>query len=269
MKRTLVVAWLALGILPGARAGVFDSDALNAVAELKRQVEKQNQDNDARFGKVDESIRNIGVIQLLQQIEVLNTELAKLRGQIEVLGNQSEQMQKRQKEFYLDLDTRLRRVEGTGAQSSDAGSAGAVASTTQLAVSQAAIAAAKPGDELRVYDDASNLFKKGDFTRAAEAFTAYLRDFPAGQLAPNAQYWLGISYFNLRDFKNAQVTEEGLIKRFPDSPKVPDAMLAIASVLHEQSDLGSARNMLEDIIARYPSTDAAGKARTRLTTLKK
>ena len=41
-------------------------------------------------------------------------------------------------------------------------------------------------------------------------------------------------------------------------------MLAIAALQAEQGDVGSARNTLEDIVARYPSSDAAGKARTRL-----
>ena len=91
-----------------------------------------------------------------------------------------------------------------------------------------------------------------------------MRNFPSSPLAANSQYWVGMSYFNLRDFRNAQLAQEALIKRFPDSPKVPDALLAIASIQLEQGDGGSARNTLEDIIARYPGTEAAAKARTRL-----
>ena len=56
---------------------------------------------------------------------------------------------------------------------------------------------------------------------------------------------------------------------FPDSPKAPDALLAIASVQMETADNGSARNTLEDIIARFPTSDAAAKARTRLAQLRR
>ena len=65
--------------------------------------------------------------------------------------------------------------------------------------------------------------------------------------------------------RQARAAQEALLKNFPDSAKAPDAMLAIASVQYEAGDNGSARNTLEDIIARYPSSDAAAKARIRLT----
>ena len=56
---------------------------------------------------------------------------------------------------------------------------------------------------------------------------------------------------------------------FPESAKAPDALLAIASIQMETSDNGSARNTLEDIIARFPASDAAAKARTRLAQLRR
>lgn len=273
MRRTAAaIAVLACTLSTGVRAGVFDGDALNAVAELRRQIERQNQDNDARFKQLDESIRNIGVIQLLQQIEGLNAEIARLRGQLEVVNNQNEQLQKRQHDFYVDLDTRLRRLEGggTAAAATDAAPSAAGGATAAMPPLQAAPvkagAAARDSNatELKAYDNAANLFKKGDYVRAVDTFNGFLRDYPSSQLAPNAQYWIGMSYFNLRDFRNAQTSQEALIKRFPDSPKVPDALLALASIQTEQGDAGSARNTLEDIIARYPGTEAAGKARTRL-----
>ena len=61
--------------------------------------------------------RNPGVIQLMNQVETLQAELNRLRGQLEVLSNGLENAQKRQRDMYLDLDTRLRRIE---AQSGDA-----------------------------------------------------------------------------------------------------------------------------------------------------
>jgi tol-pal system protein YbgF len=54
---------------------------------------------------------NKGVVQLLNQVEALNGELSRLRGQIEVLTNDISNAQKRQRDMYVDLDTRLRRIE--------------------------------------------------------------------------------------------------------------------------------------------------------------
>jgi tol-pal system protein YbgF len=123
--------------------------------------------------------------------------------------------------------------------------------------------------EIKAYDAASNLFRRNDFASAIEAFRAFLKDYPQSQLAPNAEYWIGIGYANLKDYRNALATQEGLLARHPQSPKAPDALLAIAALQSEQGDNGSARNTLEDIIARYPGSEAAGKARTRLTTLRR
>ena len=137
------------------------------------------------------------------------------------------------------------------------------------AAAEAAPAAKPPSKEeqareVKAYDAASALFRRNDFASAAEAFRAFLKDYPQSALAPNATYWIGICQANLKDYKAALATQEGLLARFPTSPKAPDALLAIAAVQSEQGDHGSARNTLEDIIARYPGSEAAGKARTRL-----
>src|SRR5690349_7285254 len=55
--------------------------------------------------------RQPGVIELMNQMEDLQSEINRLRGQLEVLSNGLENAQKRQRDMYLDLDTRMRRME--------------------------------------------------------------------------------------------------------------------------------------------------------------
>ena len=62
---------------------------------------------------------NRGVVQLLNQVEALNGDISRLRGQIEVLTNEIANAQKRQRDMYVDLDTRLRRIEQQGAGKKD------------------------------------------------------------------------------------------------------------------------------------------------------
>ena len=255
------------------QAGLFDDDvARKGVEDLRRDVQQYGRDNNDRIQRIEESVRNIGVVELLRQIDALNAEIARLRGQMEVLANQNDQLQKRQRDFYLDIDSRLRRLEG-GAQPSAAAPA-AIASVPPASVAMPvpAVPARQPTKEdqvreMKAYDAASNLFRKNDFASAVDAFRAFLKDFPQSALAPNAEYWVGISYANLRDYRNAIATQESLLARYPQSPKAPDALLALAAIQAEQGDNGSARNTLEDIIARYPQSEAAGKARTRLAAL--
>ena len=271
-KPFLAACALACAAMLPARAGIFDDDEARRQIQLLRQdLSQQGRDNEARIAKLEEQIRNIGIVELLRQIDQMNAEIASLRGQIEVLTNENQQLQKRQRDFYLDLDSRMKRLEGAAAGATPAtppagpaGDARAPEATPPRVSSRE-----DQAREMRAYDAASNLFRRNDFASAIDAFRGFLKDFPASTLAANAEYWIGISYANLRDYRNAIATQEALLAKHPQSPKAPDALLAIASIQAEQGDNGSARNTLEDIIARYPSSEAAGKARTRLASLRR
>ena len=277
-KRWLAGALLALS-LPAA-AGLFDDDeARRRIEMLRAELAQQGKDNEVRIARLEELIRNIGVVELVRQLQQVNDEIARLRGQHEVVANENQQIQKRQRDFYLDLDSRLKRLEGgsAGAPAAGASSPAAppAAPTAAPAAEPPAAAPAKNASrddqakEMRAYDAASNLFRRNDFAGAIEAFKAFVKDYPSSPLAANAGYWIGISYANLRDYRSALAAQEQIVSRYPQSAKAPDALLAIAAIQLEQGDNGSARNTLEDIIARYPGSEAAGKARTRLASLRR
>jgi len=274
-------AALAAAALP-ARAGLFDDDeARRRIEALRQELSQQGKDNEARIQRLEESIRNINVIELVRQIDELNAEIARLRGQLEVVSNENQQIQKRQRDFYLDLDSRMKRLEGGSPAASAAPSTTtpdtSAASTPGAGFSPQTAAAAAPraptreeqAREVKAYDAASNLFRRNDFASAVEAFRAFVKDYPSSALAANAGYWIGISYANMRDYRNAMAAQQDVLAKYPQSAKAPDAMLAIAAIQAEQGDSGSARNTLEDIIARFPTSEAAGKARTRLATLRR
>jgi tol-pal system protein YbgF len=283
-------AWIAGALLAlslPAAAGLFDDDeARRRIEMLRSELAQQGKDNEVRIARLEELIRNIGVVELVRQLQQANDDMARLRGQIEVLTNENQQLQKRQRDFYLDIDSRLKRLEGGAAgaaPATNAPAAGAPASSPPPAVTSAPTPAAPAtpeaapkvasrddqAREVRAYDTASNLFRRNDFPGAIEAFKAFLKEYPASQLAPNAGYWIGISYANLRDYRSAMAAQEQILSRYPQSAKAPDALLAIAAIQIEQGDGGSARNTLEDIIARFPASEAAGKARTRLASLRR
>jgi len=59
-----------------------------------------------------------------------------------------------------------------------------------------------------------------------------------------------------------------VISNYPESASVPDALLNIASSQVELGDAAGARRTLDKLVKRYPTSDAAEKARRRLATLK-
>ena len=64
--------------------------------------------------------------------------------------------------------------------------------------------------------------------------------------------------------RGAIAAQRQLVQQYPDSAKVPDAMLNIASAQGELNENAAARRTLEELIAKYPASEAAGKAKQRL-----
>jgi tol-pal system protein YbgF len=264
------------------RAGLFDDD------EARRQVAQQQKRTDdlraqvdmiaGRMAKVEDSLKNQPVLDLANQMEALREELKSLRGQIEVVNNSIESAAKRQRDMYVDLDTRLRRFEQAATAvppapitTPPAGAPGAAAPQPSGAAAapapQAATAPATP-DETREYEAAQSQRRIGNYQGAITAFQSFVAQHPKSSLAPRAQYWIGDSYFNLRDYKNAIASQQKLIASYGDSSSVPDALLNIASSQLEQGETAAARKTMDGLVSRYPSSEAAEKAKRRLATLK-
>ena len=285
-------AWLALAATI-AGAGLFDDDvARKQVAAEARRVDALTARSDeiaARLGKLEDAVKlqaaNQPVIELANQLQVVREELRSLRGQIEVLSNNIEAGAKRQRDMYVDLDARLRRFEQNpggpppaaavgappGASAPPAMAAPPAASpgiVVATAPPGAAVATAASPEESRLYEAAQAQRRIGNYPAAIASFQNFVKQFPHSSLAHRAQYWIGDSYYNQRDYKNAIANQQRLIATYPDSASVPDALLNIASAYIEMGDTANARNTMESIIARYPTSDAAEKARRRLATLR-
>ncbi len=232
----------ALGSV-SAQAGVFDD------TEARRQVTDLSIKTEARF---DQQAR--GQLELSGQIQRQAEEIARLRGQIETLNYELETAKKRQQDFYLDLDTRLRKLEPqTGGNA---------------AADPASAANAKPtGDPAREgqeYEAALNQFKAAKYKEAGVAFAAFVQKYPDSTLAPNAQYWLGNAWYAQRNCTKAIEAQSVVTTKYADSPKAPDAWLAIATCQQELGNPTGTKRSLETVIAKYPNTPAAESAQQRL-----
>jgi tol-pal system protein YbgF len=259
-----------------ARAGVFDDDeARHRIDVLRGRVDQLESSLNQRLGALESTVKSQGLVDLLHDVEDIKADVAKLRGQFEVLTYELDQAQKRQRDLYLDLDGRLRKLEGTagaGAPAANAAPSGPDSGATAATGGAAPMAAAAhappgPGDvatEQRTYDAGLDQFKSGNFAAAVTSFQAFVRAYPRSPLAPSAIYWSGNAQYALRDFRGAIATQRQLLATYPDSQKVPDAMLNIASCQVELGDTAGSRRTLEDLVAKYPVSEAAGKARQRL-----
>jgi tol-pal system protein YbgF len=275
--RAVFVALVAAAITLPARAALFDDEeARRRVADTNVRLTNVQNQLEARLTAIEGQLKNQGLVDLFNQVEQMKAEFARLRGQIEVLLHEQEQQQKRQRDLYIDLDSRMRRVESGGAPpASGAVNPGApTASGAPAAAPPPAVASAAPpasgaaaqdsSGEQRAYDAALDQFKAGNYTGAIAGFNAVVKANPKGLLAPSAYYWIGNAQFAQRDYRNAIATQRQLVSQFPANPKVPDALLNIATSQFELNDAAASRRTLEDLIAKYPQSDAAIKAKQRL-----
>ena len=247
------LAHLAAGLLLGCACvahaqGLFDdNEARRRIDLLKQQVEALDQ-------KVQSAADRNAVLELSRQIDALRSDLASMRGQIEVLSNQVETAAKRQTELYQDIDTRLLKLE----KSPQAGGPGDKGAAPE--------AQAAP-EEAKAYQAALDQFKLGNYALAVAAMQGFLVTYPNSPLAPNAQYWVGMAYSGQRDYKSSIAAQRKLLLTWPDSAKAPDAMLSIASAQETVGDRRSAQKTLEELIAKYPTSSAAASAKQRLAAI--
>lgn len=245
-------AYLLLVWCLQAPAWAADKELTRQVIEL--QSEARNQDS--RIGKLEASLqKNEQLFSLLKEVEALKAEIAKLRGEAEVQTHHLETLEKRQKDLYVDLDSRVSELSKAAA---------APPADTAAATSTGADPQLESGD----YEAALNYFKSRSYANAIKGFKTFLKTYPDSTLAPNAQYWIGYSYYALKDYKTALAQHKKLIALYPASPKVPDALLNIASNQIELKDRAGARKTLEEITSEYPDSNAAPLAAKRLATLK-
>lgn len=260
MKRVLVLAVLACAAAtPVAAQGLFDdNEARRRIEILRGQLNDHTRAVDERLSKMEAALSGAGdrsaVLELASQIEALRGEIARLRGQVEVLANQGELAEQRQKDLYLDIDTRLRKLEQAQEQASAAAAAAKPAGEPQEASAA----------EAKAYQAALDQFKLGNYALAVAAMQNFLVDYPASPLAPNAQYWVGMAHSGQRDYKAAIAAQRKLLSEWPDSQKAPDALLSIASAQETMGDRKSAQKTLEEVIAKYPDSSAAASAKQRL-----
>lgn len=241
-KAVLAAAVLALPLHAGA--GLLDDDeARKAILDLRAKVDNLARELNTR---IDTKSDKTSTLDLIGQHEQTMQEIARLRGQVEVLANELATEQKRQKDFYIDIDGRLRKLEPR---------------KVNIDGKEAAVDPSEQG----AYDAALQQFKAGDYKAAAGALDAFVKRYPESGYAANAQYWLGNAYYAMRDCKSAITAQQAVVKSYPDSPKAADAMLNMASCYTELKDKAGAKKTLETLLAHYPDSSAAQAAKERLS----
>lgn len=245
IARSLLLTALLVPALP-AWALFGDDVARKQIVELRAELVKSI---DALAQRVDGATKN--QLDFANQAEALRAEMARLRGQVEVLTNAVETAQKRQQDFYVDLDNRLRKLETAATAPAE----------------PAAQPRPDPQAEMRDYEAALGLFRESRFKEAQAGFEAFIARHTTSALLPNAHYWLASSLHQQKQYEPAAKAFGHVAATWPNDAKAADALLAQSNALVGAKDVDAAVKSLELLVEKYPASAAAETARARIKTL--
>jgi len=236
-----------------------------------------------RLDSIERKLDSRGLLDMLNRVEQMQRDIQQLRGEIELQAHTLQDMQRRSREQYMDIDRRLQQFESgkAGLQPVPVAPAAvappAVTTTDRLnqppinrPPGAAAVVTLPPqAGEKEEYDTALAVLREGRYAEAVQAFNRFLVNYPGSSYADNASYWLGETYYVTRDFDRALVTFQGLVEQYPNSPKVSDSRLKMGYVHYEKQDWKAARQTLNVVVSDYPGSTAARLAGDRLKKMKK
>jgi tol-pal system protein YbgF len=218
----LSTAALFLGLSNNAWALFNDDDARKAILDLRKTITATQ-------------------LELQAQIEKLKAENAELRGKVENLEKQGEDITSSQKTYYQDLDSRLGNFE-------------------PRTVNIEGVSGIVQPNEKKAYDDALKAFQTGNLKKADEGFSAFANKYPKSPYLPLALFWSGNSKYANKDYAGAIAQLQSLIKRFPNHPRIPSAMLTLGNCQLESGNKAAAKKTFSEIISKYPDSEAAKSA---------
>ena len=136
-------------------------------------------------------------------------------------------------------------------------------------------ASLKEGDERgseasakELYKSALDLIRAGKTKESRDLFKLYLRNYPEGALANNAQFWIGESYYNEKEYEKAIVEYDDVVKKYPSGGKVPAALLKQGMAFRKMKDYKTGNAILNKLIKEHPGSEETIVAK-KLTSTKK
>ncbi|MEQ1529494.1 MAG: tol-pal system protein YbgF [Methylococcales bacterium] len=238
------------------------------------------------------------LFEIMGRLEQLQQDVQQLTGKVEEQTYQLNELKKRQNTMYTDFDDRIQSIDtkvesvkqaasAAPADAAPASSEAKPAETTPPAdVAPAPVAAAAPeaaaapsqpvaaekpapaaGDEKQQYQHAYDELRNGHTSQAITEFNTFLTEHPNGELAGNAQYWLGEAYKVNQEIDAAKTAFKKVVDNYPTSAKVPDALLKLGYIEMDQKNSSKARELLTRVTTEFSSSTAAHLAAKKLLLL--
>tara|TARA_Y100000590_G_scaffold393561_1_gene471959 strand:+ start:458 stop:1321 length:864 start_codon:yes stop_codon:yes gene_type:complete len=274
--------------------GVALADEKNTGESLTPVYEPVTSDISERLEKIEKQLNNSALLEMLESLESLKTEINTLRGEIEVQTHTIDQLKQKQRDLYTDLDKRLERLghnkinenSPSDLQTLNANTAGeeltneenitdeetlVIETTSDIGQKNETTSEEKivdPKEAEKTYRNAFKLLKESQYDQALVAFKSFLKDYPNDNLSNNAQYWIGEANYVMQNYEIAINEYQALLNTYPDSQKASHALLKIGYSYTELGNMADAKKILKEVIRQYPDTTASKLADERLSKIR-
>ena len=293
MKRYI---WVGLLLLSNSVYALFEDegarkklneiqDQLNALQSSIEFEIKEKFTNFEKSNKVDPKLIN----SLSERINTLFDDLAKLRGEVEVLTYSLQTSEERQKVLYKELNERLQKIEDSAVKiENNVNSAESTPTNQPLTQNNLIIqeeevlpeiapepipqAADLPplvdkNIEYQEFEDAKKLITATKYKEAFDALDKFVINYPSSELLPEAKYNLGYTQFALRNYKAAINTFNKIVLEYPDNPIAPNSLYQVSNSQIQLTRITKAKQTLRTLIKKYPNADIISSAKKRLKDL--
>jgi len=294
MKRYL---WVGLLLLSNSVYALFEDEGarkkLNEIQDqlnaLQSSIEFEINERFKNFeknNKVDPKLIN----SLSEKINSLFDDIAKLRGEVEVLTFEVQTSEERQKVLYTELNDRLQKIEektekiGSNFKNVEPSQEITPLSQNNLVIQDEEIVlpeiAPKPitsaadlpplvdkNLEYQEFEDAKKLITATKYKEAFEALDKFIINYPSSELIPEAKYNLGYTQFALRNYKAAINTFNKIVLEYPDNPIAPNSLYQVSNSQIQLTRITKAKQTLRTLIKKYPNADIIESAKKRLKDL--
>lgn len=252
-------------------------------------------DLNTRLDRLENIVENEYNNKLLEQLDAMQQEILELRGKLEEQQNAMQSLNQKQDKFFTNLDSRLNTIE-PGVKEAQEATAAATETKAEAVVSEEASAAVpvieatpiaqpkseapKPSAELQLpgtsenslYEAVTSHIHKKEYSQAILEIKDMLWQFPEGVHACAGYYWLGELYkmqwhANKSDkdlLTNAKEAFNTVVNKYQGFEYEGDAMLKLALLEMDQEHLAVAKDMLEQVVAKFPNSARARIAETNI-----
>lgn len=226
-----------------------------------------------RLDRVERRVSHITALTL--EVEGLKRENRRLQGRMEELQHMMDNLQRKQRDQYLDVDERLTRLQSgaplpvtpsPSASPEQAATPPVVVPTMPVPEAASTTPPGDPAKEEAAYAAAYDLLRPEQrrYEEAIKAFERFLQQYPNGKYTDNAGYWLGEANYVTQKNEAALVAFQQLLQQYPKSPKAPGALLKIGYIQDATGKTDAAKASLNRLMQDYPTSSAAGMAKKRL-----